>query len=214
MSRQGAFLTTRIIRRIRSLVPETPPSLEFPAEKWDEEYRSGNWDYLGGVQEVPRYSVVAGYVGYFNDRSRILEIGCGTAILLRYIRHLDFTHYRGVDISGAAIEIASKLVDDRINFAVSCGSSYNDGSQYDIVVMNEALYYFDDCIKVLEHYRAQLRPNGRIIISMVVGPQSIRHWKAIEARYELEGGVRITGRSGHVWTCNVLAPFPSSGSGR
>ena len=109
MSKQAAFLTRSIIRRIRSLVPETPPSLEFPAEKWDLEYRSGNWDYLGGLQEVPRYSVVAGYVGYFNSRSRILEIGCGTGILLRYIRHLDFTHYQGVDISGAAIEEISEV---------------------------------------------------------------------------------------------------------
>jgi predicted TPR repeat methyltransferase len=217
MAIPAADVTRRILHRILALVPEAPRSLEFPREKWDAEYAAGQWDYLGGVSEIPRYAVVAGYVRYFNQHSRILEIGCGTGILLKYLRDVDFASYQGVDISAAAVDRAAEFSsrDDRIAFSASCGSRYRDSSTYDILVMNESLYYFDDCIAVLEHYAAQLSDDGKMIISMVVGPQSIQHWKTITTRYDIHTGVRTQSSDGrHTWTCNVLAASAVRGARR
>ena len=50
-------------------------------EVLDCEYKSGSWDYLRGPEELPRFSIVAGYCHHFRPNSAILEIGCGEGIL-------------------------------------------------------------------------------------------------------------------------------------
>lgn len=199
-------LTERLWGQFRSLLPEHQKvSLEFGAERWDNEYASGQWDYLETLPELPRYSLIAGYVRHFGRGGRILEIGCGTGLLLDHIQAVDFAVYRGVDVSVEAISSAERRADQRTSFVAADGRSYNDGTIYDLIIFNEVLYYFDDCISILEHYRQMLAKSGRILVSMVEGVQSRAHWQRIqESTYQIEVSARIVNAQGVTWNCRVL----------
>jgi hypothetical protein len=48
-----------------------------PPEVWDAQYRRGKWHYLGGHEELARYSVLVGYVQYFAAGGAVLDVSCG-----------------------------------------------------------------------------------------------------------------------------------------
>lgn len=192
--------------RVRALFPEEVESLEFPKKQWDREYEAGKWSYLGTLAEFSRFAVMAGYVRSFNRNAEILEVGCGTGVFFPYLRDVGFDRYRGIDLSEVAIETARRHARPNASFAAADGRSYSDGTYYDFIVFNEVLYYFDDCIEVMEHYRRALKPDGRFIISMVVGPQSKLHWKRLERSYGIEDSVRLVNHAGTTWDCKVIRP--------
>lgn len=199
----------RILARIyRLLVPSKPESLEFSGEKWDQEYQNSQWDYLENISELGRYSVITGYVGYLKPDAALLEIGCGTGLLFNRLKHLPYEYYKGVDISEKAIERASVNNNQKTSFVTGDGACFADDKVYDIIIFNEALYYFDDCMKVLDHYFQYLKPNGFVVISMVVGDTSRLHWQEISKHCNVLDSVQLTNRAGITWNCRVIQPRP------
>ena len=69
---------------------------------WEETYASGRWDYLADIGELPRYGIVAGDVHKLIVRGRLLDAGCGEAILVDYLDVGRF-EYTGFDLSPTAI---------------------------------------------------------------------------------------------------------------
>lgn len=190
----------------RWLFPAKPSSLEFSGQKWDTEYAGNQWDYLKNISELGRYSMITGYLGHLKPDAAILEIGCGTGILFERLRHLPYKYYKGIDISEKAIESAQQFANDRTAFAAGNGADFSDNQKYDVVIFNEALYYFDDCLSVLKHYTQMLKPDGFFIISMVVGDISNLHWQRIEKNYTVRDAVQTTNKFGITWHCRVVQP--------
>lgn len=179
-------------------------SLEYPQEIWDEQYALKQWDYLENISELARYSIITGYIFYLNQKGSILEIGCGTGLLYKQLKNLKIKKYKGIDLSGTAIEIARKNNDAAPVFAVADGKDFRDSGKYDVIVFNESLYYFDDCIKVLAHYKQLLIKNGVFIVSMVVDWKSDIYWKQIEKAYNILDSVQFKNKSGVTWNCKVI----------
>ncbi|HKX42696.1 MAG TPA: MupA/Atu3671 family FMN-dependent luciferase-like monooxygenase, partial [Burkholderiaceae bacterium] len=106
---------------------------------------------------------------------RVLEIGCGTGMLLfRVAPHGD--HYCGVDFSEAALgHIATHLpatlrprVELRQHAADDLGGIAP--ASFDLVVINSVAQYFPDIgyfVRVLEQAAAALAPGGRIFVGDV-----------------------------------------------
>jgi 2-polyprenyl-3-methyl-5-hydroxy-6-metoxy-1,4-benzoquinol methylase len=195
----------QVLRSLRDhLIPPRLPSLEFSQERWDSEYRSGKWRYLASLAEFPRYAVIAGYLRFLGRDKQILEVGCGTGILHSYLKDVGFARYKGIDFSAAAIMEASKAADQSSRFEVAEGSAYSDGQRYDVIIFNEVLYYFEDCLSLLRHYRKSLSGGGRFIISMVLGAHSDRHWALIEQDHNVEEAIQVRNRSGVTWNCKLI----------
>lgn len=190
----------------RAIHPKPLPSLEFSSNHWNEEYGAKKWDYMGSLPELGRYAMIAGYVSHLNPTASILEVGCGTGLLFQRLRHLPFTKFKGVDISETAIETANQMASENVSFEIGDGAKYDDENTYDIIIFNETLYYFNDCISVLEHYKKKLNNNGFFIISMVFGDVSNSHWRKIENAYRIEDTVRVTNNINITWTCRLVGP--------
>lgn len=135
-------------------------------ESWDYEYRAGKWDRLHDVLENTHYEGVASLC-QTRGRPTVLDVACGSGVLLGKLTPDRRALYRGVDISRTAIKEARALgapnaafdVGDIQTFAPSAG-------RFDVIVFCEILQYFDDPQGIVERYARWLAPGGAIVISL------------------------------------------------
>lgn len=175
------------------------------AETWDDEYRSGQWDYLRRMDSLAGLISILGYCQYLNPAS-ILDVGCGEGLLAEKLKVLPYTSYLGIDVSREAIASATaRLGDARSRFAVADAASFRDDARHDVIVFNQSLYYLPDPAGIMAHYRAQLAPQGRIIVSMTHNARTRAAWPLVESVLEIEDAMTITQGKGQV-TTKVLLP--------
>src|SRR5688572_28833364 len=78
-------------------------------DRWNYQFSTRRWDGLKGIDEVPRFSVIAGFLPFFKqDGHNILEFGCADGLLYSRLYRKPVNFYEGVDISSYAIELAQK----------------------------------------------------------------------------------------------------------
>jgi SAM-dependent methyltransferase len=112
------------------------PGQEFrySAETQDEAYRTGAYDVIETLDFSPRIAVQAGYVSC-RQASSVLDIGCGTGELLKYLN--SNIRYVGLDISPTAIETARLRYSDRPKtdfFAANFREWRSPEAEYDCIV--------------------------------------------------------------------------------
>lgn len=140
-------------------------------DRWNRDYANGNLDYFGQLSERPRFSVIVGYLDHVSPTGQILDAGCGNGFLFERARHLDFSLWRGVDLSSAAIDLATERnrTDDRAVFQAADLLDETGAwaeHKYEVVVINEVLNMCDDperlLVNVIERMEAK---SGRLVIS-------------------------------------------------
>jgi 2-polyprenyl-3-methyl-5-hydroxy-6-metoxy-1,4-benzoquinol methylase len=75
--------------------------------KWDTEYATGVWDYLGAPQQL-NYNTLLGFLQKFGRQGAILEVGCGEGILQQRMPVGAYSKYLGIDVSRIAIKKAAR----------------------------------------------------------------------------------------------------------
>jgi 2-polyprenyl-3-methyl-5-hydroxy-6-metoxy-1,4-benzoquinol methylase len=118
---------------------------------WDREFSQGRWDYLDpdhAEAQALEKRAIAYTVERYANRGSILDLGCGSGRLSREINADSFSHYTAVDISNTAIQTAVEKCEEhldhceRIEYIVDDILSFNPVRQYDVIVFQEVLYYF------------------------------------------------------------------------
>lgn len=178
--------------------------IQITREEWEAEYSNGQWDILRQIDELAHYSVIVGYCHYFKNSGAILDIGCGEGILQERLNPCKHSRYVGVDISAEVIRRASHKQDERTFFVRADASKYSPNEQFDIIVFNECLYYFENPLSIMERYERFLKKGGVFIISMYVTARTKRIWKMLDTVYSAAHEVRVSNKSGHSWTIKVL----------
>ena len=129
-------------RWLSTILPYQP--MDGRKEIIEAEYASGILDYLKGVDELSRFSVVVGYCHYFKNKRAILEIGCSEGILQERLDYSKYFRYVGVDISTETIRGASQKQDDKTTFIAEDASMYCPNELFYVIIFNECLEYFAD----------------------------------------------------------------------
>jgi 2-polyprenyl-3-methyl-5-hydroxy-6-metoxy-1,4-benzoquinol methylase len=139
---------------------------DVPVEKlvWENEYKTGEWDFLGELDEGPRYSVIAHYCGGLKPGGSILDIGCGEGIL--FGRLASRCRYVGIDISEEAIARASARAGGNAEFIAADAAVYTPRDFFDVIIFNEVLYYFFHPVTDFERCASWLKPDGIAITSL------------------------------------------------
>nr|WP_240343841.1 class I SAM-dependent methyltransferase [Paenibacillus sp. SYP-B3998] len=157
------------------------------------------------MDEVPRYSVVTGYLQSYRSNAAILDLGCGQGMLLKYMQY--YERYLGVDFSEEALKLARSLTTERCTFIHSDIEVFTPDDRYDLIIFNECLYYFDHPLDLMERYKAFLRPDGAFIISLHVREASeIIRQNLIQSReYAILSDVQLT-TDANSWTVSLIRP--------
>lgn len=180
-------------------------------ELLEAEYSSGVWDYLRGLHELARFSVVVGYCHHFKDNGTILEIGCGEGILQERLCPLKYSRFVGIDISAEAINRASRKQDQRTSYIREDARIYHPNEQFDVIVFNECLEYFEDPLSLVRRYERFLQRDGVYIVSMFVGINTARTkkiWRMLESVYSVKAETRVSTQLGYTWIIKVLTALP------
>jgi SAM-dependent methyltransferase len=154
--------------RRAGLLPYRPE--RWTTDRWTAAYRGGHLGYYARLDELPRYSVLAGYVGWVAETAeappRLLDVGCGTGLLRRRLDDATFSSYVGVDLSEAAVATANAAGQERSRFVVGDVTELDVGDDFDVVVLNEVLYYAADAAAFLDRIRSLTAPDGVVLVSM------------------------------------------------
>jgi SAM-dependent methyltransferase len=174
---------------------------------WDREYASGQWSRLSDLAETHRYAIIAGYSRMFGSAASVLDIGCGPGLLVDWLCQDSKRRYVGIDVSSVAIRQARERVSDQARFEVADAATFDPGARFDMIVLNEMLYYMERPELVLERYGDFLAPGGVLVISMWRSTDSLRTWRRCADRLEVLDEVRLRAANAtewHVWLCRPI----------
>lgn len=175
-----------------------------PAASWEARWRQGYWDYLMSEEELPRYAVIAGYIRSMTPAPVVLDVGCGEGQLLRVVGDGVVAAYHGIDISGEAIRRAQALPIADATFEVADLTRWEAPARYDVVVINEVLYYISEPCAVVARYRASLCRGGVLIISMFRHANTRLIWRNLGREFPLQGAAEVKNRLGEVVEVKIL----------
>jgi 2-polyprenyl-3-methyl-5-hydroxy-6-metoxy-1,4-benzoquinol methylase len=178
---------------------------------WERMYALNYGAKLASSEQSARHWVIAGIVAELGAaRPHVLDVGCGCGTTYPHLR-LRGVEYRGIDLSATAVAVAraSYAQQAYCAFEVADFDTFVSELPYDVVILNEVLYYFPArrAADVLKKAHRLLRaPNGVLIVSMSHSLKSWLAWKACHVlpRAVKRVSVQSHGRSNR-WT---IAVFP------
>ena len=156
---------------------------------WDETYRNGRadatwntsgWNSSYTGEPLPEEDMrewvdaTVGRIQALKPR-RVLEIGCGTGLLLFRVAP-ECEYYEGVDLSAAALEAIGDEARTRglhnVHLRQSAAADLTDlrPESFDLVVINSVVQYFPDVeylVRVLAAVAKAVRPGGAIFVGDV-----------------------------------------------
>jgi 2-polyprenyl-3-methyl-5-hydroxy-6-metoxy-1,4-benzoquinol methylase len=182
------------------------PSTTIDHATWDREYAAGEWSKLGKLDEMPRYALVSGYIRTIGATASVLDVGCGEGNVSRWLFESGNRRYLGVDVSRIAILEARAHSSNEAQFEVADAATFDPGEQFDIIVLNEVLYYMAEPEAVLERYASFLAPDGVLIISMYRVPESLCAWRRCAPRLEVLDSVLLRGSKSTEWNIWLCRP--------
>ncbi|MEV7022795.1 class I SAM-dependent methyltransferase [Kitasatospora sp. NPDC093558] len=161
-------MTTRDTAR---QVPETS------RDEWEDQYRSGRWDYLAEGPEQARYAALCDRIRSAGATS-VLDVGCGTGVLRDCLGDGFTGRYVGVDWSQAALAARPPRPDETLICADAARLPVL--GSFDAVVLSEVLYYLDEPLAVVRDLLGQVAPGGQLLVSLYQPPAD-RHpgWHAL-----------------------------------
>jgi SAM-dependent methyltransferase len=192
----------RIARAIASLVgsPSVPSR-----EMWDLQYRNGHWARLNDLCEQAHNAVAVSYIAHLRPESSVLEIGCGEGSLLRRLKQVGYRNYTGIDISEFAIGKCRQFSDQKTTFLVGDAERYVPDADFDVLVLNECIYYFVEPIITLQRYANYLTPGGLFVISLFDKDRTRPIRRRLMTEFSLVDETLVSNSKG-TWYCLALRP--------
>ena len=135
-------------------------------DRWNYQYNTGRWEGLGDIHELGRFSVIAGYSQFLKPNGKILEIGAGEGYLQQRFDKSKYSLYYSTDVSDVAIARGKKHEDEKTHYLVADMNNYVPDQRFDVIIINEAIYYASSVDAVLERFNPFLEEGGVFIVSI------------------------------------------------
>lgn len=101
-----------------------------------------------------------------SPNARILDVGCGQGMLMRFLRANGYTNVRGIDISADQIGLALRLGTLGVERADLFEVVERRDQSYDVVVALDVVEHFDrsEVQRVFSAFSQLLRPGGTLVL--------------------------------------------------
>ncbi len=134
---------------------------------------AGDWQGLGDSIQSRRYREVVRLLSQHATNGSLLDVGCGEAILSKYLPVDWLGSYTGVERSEVAARNSTfERACDKI--IVSPLEDFETTTKFDAIIFNEVLYYLRDPLGALARFQRHLRRNAVFVISIFLKPQHVR----------------------------------------
>ena len=102
-----------------------------------------------------------------NQGERILDLGCGTGVLIqRLLQVSPEIEVFGIDSCAEMLEIAKQKLPESVDLKVGIADNLPfPSNSFDVVVSTSAFHYFRDPSQALQEAKRVLKPNGRLVIT-------------------------------------------------
>ena len=143
----------------------------------------------------------------------MLDVGCGTGLLRARLEGADVGEYVGVDLSATAVEAAERRRLPRSVFLAGDVATLDLG-RFDVIVLNEMLYYVEDVEDFLARLGQLLEPSGLLLVSMWRHPGDRALWRTVDECFPLVDRVEARNRAnelnprGWIVSCHRRRPEP------
>lgn len=94
----------------------------------------------------------------------VLDVGCGTGILVEDYKTRKVNSITGLDISDEMIKLAKQKYPD-VKFVCGHALEFDDGNKYDAIVMYNCFPHITDKDETIKHQVSLLKDKGRIEIA-------------------------------------------------
>lgn len=136
---------------------------------WDEEFGSGQWNYLERTTDDPIYPILEKYV----RNGALLDMGCGSGNTANELDHAKFSEYTGTDLSDVAVRKAIERTkangrEAQTEFKCAPIENFSPTKQYDVILFRESIFYIPvrKIGAVLDRYAPFLKSGGVFIVRM------------------------------------------------
>lgn len=188
--------------------------------EWSRAYGAGSLDYYAELDELARYSVIAGYINWAASADgagarSVLDVGCGPGLLRARLEGPALGDYVGIDLSETAIDAARAAAYPRARFLVGDVTT-TELDRFDVVVLNEVLYYAADAGAFLGRIGALTNDNGIVIVSMWRHPGDHKLWNTVDEvlpvidRVEVRNRANAMNQRGWIVACGRPRVTPAS----
>jgi SAM-dependent methyltransferase len=177
-----------------------------PPEVLDQEYRSGAWAHFHQLPELPRQSVVVGYVSQLYPAPAILDIGCGSGRLAQLFQPHPCRRYLGVDISAEGIRLARALGLARTEFQEGNFESWRPAESFDVIMFIECIGYARDPGALVADFIPRLAPGGMFVISHFRFGHWAAHWQRVQRHLQPFVETTVANAQGQTWDIKLLRP--------
>ena len=100
------------------------------------------------------------------EDSTVLDVGCGTGVLVPYYLERNIGHLDAIDISDQMIErCRNKFADPRISFICANVMDHDCADRYDLIMIYNVLPHMPDYEALFSHLASMLRKDGQLVIA-------------------------------------------------
>src|ERR1043165_4135075 len=150
----------KIKRAVRIRAIKRWGSLEAKKSLWDEEFGSGQWNYLEKTTDDPIYAILENYAR--NDA--FLDMGCESAKTANELDYAKFGSYTATDLSEVAVQKAIERTgkngrEAKTEFKCAPIENFSPDKAYDIILFRESIFYIPvrQIKAVLDRYASNLK---------------------------------------------------------
>ncbi|WP_438482688.1 class I SAM-dependent methyltransferase [Oleiharenicola lentus] len=172
----------------------------------DGEYKSGAWAHFHQLPELPRQSVIVGYVSELYKNPSILDLGCGSGRLAQLFQPHPFRRYLGVDLSPEGIRMARDLDLQRCEFTEGNFETWQPSEKFDVIMFSECIGYANDPGALVAAFIPWLEPKGTVVISHFRFGHWQAHWRRVEQHLETFEATTVANAKGQTWDIRLLRP--------
>jgi SAM-dependent methyltransferase len=178
--------------------------------RWDAEYSAGQWQFLHGLDQAAHYRVIELFRRRLKPGGAVLDVGCGEGVLYTEAEEMVDARYLGIDPSAAAIAGARHRAGPNARFQLASAENFATEERFDVIVLNESLYYCRDPRATVEKYAAMLVDDGIFIVSMALcglrdGLTKLNIWRDIAATTVVVAETSLVAPSA-AWIVKALRP--------